>query len=103
MSTVEILADSIEYLSYPITATDADGVAVDPTGDAVSIAFRAVRDTAALDWQTAAWDADADTPTVRILFGTGVFALAAGVFDVYLRITDSTETPILSAGTLYVA
>ena len=103
MSTVTIVEGAIEYLDFPVTAVDADGVVVDMTGDVVQIAFQPVRATSALDWQSAVWDPDAATATVRVLFGTGVFALAAGVYDVGLKITDNPEIPILSAGTLYVA
>lgn len=108
MSTVGVIAGSVEYVSYPVAV---DGGATNPTGDTVEVAVRAVRDTTALTWHGAAdgveWVTDTSTDpdmySVRFLVGTAPFALAAGLFAVYIRVTDTPETPILSAGQLYVA
>lgn len=103
MSTTTILAGSVEYRSWPVTVVDAAGAAVDPTGDPVQVAFRAVRDPSALTWQAAEWDPDAATPTIRVLLGATPFVLAAGVYRTYLKVTDNPEAPILDLGTVYVA
>jgi hypothetical protein len=107
VSTVQVYAGSVQYLRYPVAVTDETGATVDPTGDTVRIAFQPARSTDPLDWQAAEWVTDAtttpDTYYVRALLGQTPFVLAAGVFDCFIKISDNPETPILSAGTLYVA
>lgn len=94
MSTVEILAGSIEYCRWPLTAVDANGAAIDLTSDDVQLAFRAVRDTSELAWHDAEWDPDAATSTVRALIGAGDFVLAAGVYGTYATVATNPEVPI---------
>lgn len=103
--TVTIRAGSIEYRYWPLSVVDADDVAVDITGDAVQLAFRAREDTSALDWQAAEWDPDAATTTIRALMGTGDFVVTAGVYGVYATVEDNPEVPIFGPermGYLYV-
>lgn len=107
MSTVTLLAGSVEHVRWPVSVTDDTGAVVNPTGDVVKIAFQPVRSAAPLDWQAAEWVTDTlptpDTYYARALLGTAPLALAAGVYTVFLQITDAPEVPILAAGTLYVA
>jgi hypothetical protein len=92
--TVTIRAGSVEYRYWPLSAVDADDVAIDLTADAVQLAFRTLRDTSALDWQTAEWDPDATATTVRALIGAGDFILSAELYGVYVTVADNPEVPI---------
>jgi hypothetical protein len=90
-------------------AASSAGVDIDPTIDAVALAFVAQGSLpAAGDWKTGSWLNDTTTvPTThfaRALVGPspGVVTLAPGIFDVYVRVTDSPEQPIKKAGSLRV-
>lgn len=102
-----ISALSLEYVRVAVSAEE-DGVAVDPTGDTVQMAFPAqgVAPVAG-DWKAATWETDAttepDTRYARCLVGPGgTVTLAAGFYDVYVKVTDAPEVPILKAGQLRV-
>lgn len=109
MSTVTIQVDSVEYLFWPVSVTDDEGTVLDPTGDTVTLALRAVRDYTPLTFYPATWETDVGTPDtyfVQILCGTGNFVLDPGVYGVYVKVTDSPEVPILGPselGYVYVA
>lgn len=84
-----INVDSTEYLTVAITSDR------DVTADPVSISF----DYGAT-WHLAAHA----TGGVRLLVGpSGDVTLTPGVYDVRVRISDSTEIPVLSAGSLRVS
>lgn len=108
--SVRVLTCSVLDLQYrrvPVVARSA-GVIVDPTGDTVVMAFTAPDvDPIVGDWKTASWEADATTtPTTyfaRCLVGpNGTIALAAGTYDIYVKVTDSPEIPVMKAGNLQV-
>lgn len=107
MSTIQVYAGSVQYARWPVALTDETGATVNPTGDTVQIAFQPVRAVTPLDWQDAEWVTDAapspDVYYARVLLGEAPLDLAAGVYDVFLQITDTPEVPLLSAGRLYVA
>lgn len=102
----EISAASVEYVRVPVSAT-ASGSAVDPTADTVQMAFLA---TAAApvsgDWKTASWETDAnttpDTYYARCLVGSAVTLTAGTTYTVWVKVTDSPETPVKRAGLLRV-
>lgn len=102
----EISAASVEYVRVPVSAT-ASGSAVDPTADTVQMAFLA---TAAApvsgDWKTASWETDAtttpDTYYARCLVGSVVTLTAGTTYTVWVKVTDSPETPVKRAGLLRV-
>lgn len=96
---------STEFTRISVSAT-ASGVDVDPTADPVELAFvpQGTVPTAG-DWKTGSWETDVSTTPqthlARILVGPGtggVVTLTPGLFDVYVRIHDSTETPVIKAG-----
>lgn len=100
---VEISALSLEYVYVPVAARAA-GAAVNPTADTVAMAFMAgaTRPTSG-DWKTASWDTDATTYRARCLVGTGgAVALNPGIYAVWVKVTDSPETPVRLAGPLKV-
>lgn len=98
---------SLEYVRVPIAAKEA-GVAIVPTADVVRMAFTAADvDPVTLDWQVSAWESDTSTiPTTylaRCLVGpAGTITLTVGVYDVWVKITDSPEIPARRAGTLEI-
>ena len=59
------------------------------------------------DYKTSSWETDATTTPntylARCLVGPGgTVALAAGTYEVWVKITDSPEIPVLRSGTLVV-
>lgn len=104
---LRISALSLEYVRVRVSATNA-GAAVDPTGDTVVMAFTAegVAPVSG-DWKTASWETDATTTTdsyyARCLVGpSGTVTLTAGAYDVWVKVTDSPETPVMRAGNVEV-
>ena len=98
----KVSATSLEYVRVRIEATDA-GVDVDPTPDAVQMAFMSNGSApGTADWYAASWEADTTiTPNVyhaRCLVGTGgTVALTADTYTVWVKITDNPEVPRLRA------
>lgn len=95
---------SVQYVHCSVAAT-LGGVDVDPTGDIVALAFVPQGTTPApTDFVTGSWVQDATTvPTThfaRVLIGPppGAIVLTPGLVDIYLKITDNPETPVLKAG-----
>ena len=90
-----------------VQATNA-GLVVNPTADVVEMAFPAVTvDPVGGDWKASTWETDATaTPTryyARCLVGTGgTVVLAVGLYDVWVRVTDSPEIPVKKTGQLEV-
>lgn len=104
---VEISSLSLEYVYVPVAARAA-GAAVNPTSDAVALAF-VVGATSPVsgDWKTATWDTDATTTPatyrVRCLVGpAGAVTLVPGMYQVWVKVTDSPEIPVKLAGPLKV-
>ena len=97
-----ISALSTEYLRFPVAAT-VNGATVNPTGDTVQFAFPAAA-SAPVTWFAGSWETTAaGTYVARVLVGPtgGVITLTAGsYYDVYIKITDSPETPVRNLGTL---
>lgn len=100
-------AASLEYVMVPI-AVKVSGTLFDPTADSVAMAFTAEGvDPVSGDWNTGSWETDATQfePIyyARCLVGPGgTIALAAAVFDCYVKVTDSPEVPVLAAGQIRV-
>lgn len=101
---LEIAATSVEYVKVPVSVTES-GAAVDPTADTVQMAFTTGSGPESGDWKTASWETDAtttpDTYYARCLVGSAV-TLAAGTYTVWVKVTDSPETPVKRAGLVRV-
>lgn len=101
MLTISVL--SSEYVRVSVAAS-VNGAEIDPTGDAVQMAFMAQGTTpGAGDWKTASWETDpTQTPVIhyaRTVVGpSGVIQLAPGVYDTYLKVVDNPEVPVKRAG-----
>lgn len=100
-------AASLEYVKVPVSLRES-GSYIDPTGDTVQLAFMAEgEDPDVTDWHTGTWETDSTTvPTTyfaRCLVGpTGDVVLVAGIYDVWIRITDSPEAPVLKTGNIQI-
>lgn len=98
----QISTASLEYVLVPVS-TKASGVVGNPTGDTVQMAFLTTEAAPGVsDWKTASWETDAtpdpDVYSARCLVGTGgATTLAAGTYNVWVKISDSPETPVLRA------
>ena len=104
-----ISALSTQYVQVQVNNTEG----IDPTGDTVTFAFvgpyattsQAAENppTSLTTWYTGAWDAG--TPYVaRILVGPvgGTATLTTGAYQVYVKVVDSPEVPVLFSGPMIV-
>ena len=99
---------STEYVRVPVGA-ESSGAAVNPTADTVTMAFLAgAGPPESGDWKTASWDTDATTypPTylAQCLIGPsgGTVTLTAGVWSVWVKVTDSPEVLVRRAGQIKI-
>src|SRR6266566_2068097 len=105
MATISSL--SKEYVLVRVDFTVA-GVATDPTGDTVQLAFLASgTDPTNPDWITGSWESDvtvAGHPIryARALVGPGATALAKGSYVTWVKVGDSPEIPVKQAVLLQV-
>jgi hypothetical protein len=98
---------SLEYVRVPVAARSS-GLAVNPTADAVAMAFTAagVNPTSG-DWQTGSWETDSTTTPAtyfaRCLVGPGgTFVPVVTTYDVWLKVTDAPEIPARKVGNLQI-
>lgn len=106
-----IAAQSTVYVQVPVTNTEG----IDPTADVVALAFIGpygttvqaadYPPTSTTTWHTASWLAGAATPTAKLLVGPngGAVTLGVGGYQVWVKITDNPETPVLWSGPLVVS
>lgn len=102
----EFHALSREYVRVKVSAKE-DGSVVDPTSDTVTMAVVS-GSVVAGDFKAASWETDAtttpDTYYARVEIGPGstVGALTAGTYNVYVKVVDNPEQPVLAAGSIRV-
>ena len=100
---------SLDYVTVPVAATQA-GAAYNPSPDTVQFAFMPTPTQVPqnADWQTGSWD----TVPTSILFPyqakclvgpSGTITLGIGSYEVYIKIADSPEVPVLIAGNLQIS
>ncbi len=106
--TVQVSHLSTEYVLVPIAATRS-GVSYNPTSDVVQFAFmpNAVQQPQNTDWVGGSWDVDSTNIlypySAKCLVGpAGVITLPSGSYVIFVKIEDSPETPVLTAGQLTV-
>lgn len=96
-----------EYLPYPVNAI-LGGVPYNPTADAVAFAFMpqpANNNPGSGDWHTGTWaTTGSNTYTAQILVGpaNNGTPLAVGIYNVWIKITDNPEVPIIQIDTLTI-
>ena len=101
MITISVL--STQYLQIPVTAT-LDGASYDPTGDMVSFAFTTIGASPGPgDWNGGRW-VTSNGYLAQILIGPRNYgvALPAGVYQIWLSVTDSPEAPVYEADLLQI-
>jgi hypothetical protein len=98
-----------EYVLVPVTVTKA-GEPYNPTGDTVQFAFAptATYVPQSADWQTGSWVTDTTNVlypySAQCLVGpAGTINLGIGNYVIYVKITDSPEIPVLTAGYLQIS
>jgi hypothetical protein len=99
---------STQYVFIPVQATKS-GIAYNPTGDAVQMAFmpQATQVPGNSDWVAASWDTNQTSVlypySCKCLVGpSGTITLGLGTYYMYLHITDNPEIPVLLAGILQI-
>jgi hypothetical protein len=94
---------SLEYVRVKVMATE-DGAPVNPTSDTVQMAFPLIEiDPTVPDWQTAEWEIAGNTYFARCLVGpTGTIDLPVGLYDVWVKVVTTPESPVMRSGRLGV-
>lgn len=91
---------SIEYVRFEVVDEFAG---TNPTTLTVLIAFPSRGDAPVSgDWKTATWETEAGKYYARTLVGTGGAVLAAGNYDVWVKLTDSPEVIQRNVGRLRI-
>jgi hypothetical protein len=96
-----------ENLAYPVLAV-VGGVSYNPTADAVQFAFMpqpANANPGTSDWHAGTWATTATgTYLAQVLVGpaNGGVTVASGVYNVWIKITDSPEVPVRQIDVLTV-
>lgn len=99
MALVAMSSLSRAYLRCDVDL-DRDGAAVDPTSPALPVEVALPQaGVAPSAWWAAAWEADGRGGwRARLLVGPGgTVTLAAGAYDVWVRVTYSPEVPVARA------
>ena len=97
---------SLQFVGAYVTAL-VNGATYNPTSDAVAFAFTASGvDPQVSDWVAGAWETVAGPPTqykAKCRVGPGgTITLGKGLYDVWVKVTDSPEVPVLSVDTLQI-
>lgn len=93
---------SVQYVPAQVTATIA-GLNYNPTSDVVQMAFTSGTGQPST-WFTGTWETDQGAYVALCLIGPGTTAgqLAAGVWNVWVKVTDNPEVPVIRAGQIQV-
>ncbi len=105
--TIRVHSLSNEFIRVPVRAREA-GIVVNPTGNAVALAFKSSGAPIGGDFIAGAWETDAttdpDTYFARIrVGGTGSGAtveLADAKYRVFVKITATPEIPVIESDEL---
>lgn len=102
---LSISALSKEFVVIPVAVTEADGDPANPTNAVVEIAFVAAdTDPIEADWFDAEWETVGTTYYAKVLVGptsSTITFTADTTYDVYVRVSDSPERPVLRATPLH--
>lgn len=107
--SISISQLATQYVYVPVSATK-NGAPYNPTSDTVQMAFmpQATQVPGNSDWQAGSWitvPSDIIYPySARCLVGpAGTITLGTGTYVIYVKVLDSPETPVLTAGYLDVS
>jgi hypothetical protein len=100
-ATVTDLQISVASTQY-VRAAIFEASGADPTGDTVTMAFP-ITGVDPTVFVAASWVTLSGIHYARCLVGpAGSITLPIGYYDVYVKVTDSPEVPVLLSGTLEV-
>ena len=98
VADLTISSQSKQYVRVPVT----DLTGADPTNDTVAMAFPDVGGEPTV-FYTGSWTTLSGVYNALCLVGPGTSAaLSVGYYDVYVKISDDPEVPVLFSGTLEV-
>jgi hypothetical protein len=98
----DVSALSKQYIRVIVKAKDENGVDIVIGSDVVEFAFMLNgNDPASLDWKTGAWGA-ANVARIMIGPGTAAALVAGNQYQVWVRVTDNPEVPVLKVDALNV-
>lgn len=102
IADLTVPAASTQYLKVPISATVNGGV-FNPSADNVSFAFPRPG-VAPSTWFSGSWETVSGTYYARVLIGPtgGVVTLGVGLYNVFVKISDNPESPVVDGGTLEI-
>lgn len=102
-ATPRISALSTRYIRCAVSATD-NGELIDPTDESVDFAFVDAGDTpVTADWVSGSWETTSEEYLARCLVGDGgAIELAAGTYDVWVRVILLPETIAEPVGELTI-
>lgn len=98
-----------DYLAYPVLIIGANGQRLNPTGDVVQFAFMpnpANANPGVSDWHTGSWFTSTNSSYyAQVLLGPangGVVPAptGTGLWNVWIKVTDSPQVPIWQVDTL---
>lgn len=95
---------STAYIQCPVTAWQ-NGAPFDPSSSTVAMAFLTPGITPTSgDWHTGSWDTDpAGSPIAQVLVGpAGTLTLSRGVYQAWVKVTDSPEVPVAPVGIVQI-
>lgn len=99
MATIPTIpSSSVEYIKATIAGNYLTSMAV------TMAIVTADSEPVSGDWKTAAWDGTDGDADAKILIGTGspVGALVEGLYDVWVKITATPETPVIRSGRIKI-
>lgn len=96
---------SLQYVQAQVSATAA-GSPINPTGDVVQFAFP-LDGAQPSTWYTGSWDGTSPRSNgmyvAHCLVGPGgTVTLTAGSYNVWVKVTDSPEVPVIDVGLLQI-
>jgi hypothetical protein len=98
---------STEFVQVPVSATVNGSSGYNPTADLVQMAFVATGNPAVSDWKTGSWQTVTSSGgpvfLAQCLVGpSGAAELAAGTYNIWLKVTDNPEVPVRQVGLLQI-
>lgn len=99
IADLQVSSQSKQYVTVPVAEVITGG---DPTGDDVALAFPIPGDEPTT-WFAGQWLTEDGIYYAQALIGPGTSAtLDVGYYNIYVKITDNPEIPVLLSGLLEI-